>query len=136
MSSSAVMSFPTRTAAGDSQFKRSSGRVRASSFNHTTAIRKQHSDSFFNSPLSKHEATITRRPSFDTHQRQQQQRQSIIQHGNNSNNNFLTVNTNTNGASSIDDSGSDDDLYHSSQHATIPMSTDQNQFIGKKKKKT
>lgn len=119
------MSFPSRSVVDN----RTPGRVRASSFNHTTVIRKQHSDSFFNSPLSKHEATITRRPSFDTHQRQQQQRQSIIQHGN-TGTTFLAVNVAHNGASSIDESASDDDL----SIPVAPITThqlDQKQFIGK-----
>jgi hypothetical protein len=115
------MSFPSRSAAtvDEHNIRKYSGRTRSSSFNHP-AIRKQQSDSLFNSTPT----NTRRRPSFDSHQNRQQQQQQRIQ-AKASHSNFLQVSQHHNtGASSIDESGSeenddDDSLYHTNHQVPV-----------------
>lgn len=114
------MSFPSRSAAtvDEHNLKKYSGRTRSSSFNHP-AIRKQQSDSLFNSTPS----NTRRRPSFDSHQNRQQQQQRIQAKVSHSNLLQVSQHHHHTGASSIDESGSeendDDSLYHSNQQIPV-----------------
>ncbi|KAL9552461.1 hypothetical protein MBANPS3_003760 [Mucor bainieri] len=114
------MSFPPRSeAAVDEQqhhLKKYNGRARSSSFNHP-AVRRQQSDSMFNTAPSPNASR--RRPSFDSHQNRHRQQQQRIK-AKASHSNFLQVSPHhhVGGASSIDESGSEendddnDSLYH------------------------
>lgn len=114
------MSFPSRSeAVVDEQhnLRKYNGRARSSSFNHP-AVRRQQSDSLFNTTPSPNIAR--RRPSFDSHQNRQQQQQQQRIKAKASHSNFLQVSQHhhVGGASSIDESGSEendednDSLYH------------------------
>ncbi|CAO3656775.1 unnamed protein product [Mucor hiemalis] len=101
------MSFPARGTTEDNT-KRYRNRVRASSFNNSV-IRRQQSNSQFNSPQTNHR--LSRRPSFDSHNTRYLP-PTVVQ-PKQSHSNFLAVSQHHNshtGASSInDDSGSEED---------------------------
>lgn len=118
------MSFPTAA----------KGRARSSSFNHSTVIRRQQSDSTFQHGHYDPQHRLSRRPSFDSHNTYQVNKVVLPK---SSHTNFLAVNQNAhNVASSIDDdSGSEEydydngSIYPQSQFTTNTANQLDNQSL-------